>query len=713
MSDIQSVSDEIVFLEASAGVTAVVEIDSTHIMVADRFNARVGTIANGSVTFGSDYAHIDAYFDIELLKIDSTHILVICGYSNKGGAFIATIDGDSITYGSITDWQPAANGTNDISAIMLDATHFCISFRAANTNNRGRSIIGTIDGANLTFGSEYQFFSNYSNYISSCKVDDTHFCIVFRDETTAGDPECSIIGTVSNENEISFGSIYQFNGGIGTYHTSIVAVDSTHVWTFFVEDGAYCNSGTINGNVITWGTAESFNIESISEPKAVLVDSSTILIAFNDWEDGAKGTVKTGTIDGSNITFSDNITINNERNEEPNIALIGDNIVVTTYYDGGTGYGILVMITYPAAGGYVRPDYTTGLYNISSVKGNLRGKASEGFIRPTLKQFFTSENFEEIVKSILIAHTEDLCTPHTNAIDSAHFEGRAPWRAFYDTTGNFDQSVVWESPRDMVTYPLPQWIGYNFGINKIIVKYTITSTNTVAHLHSPRTWEFQGSIGDDWVTLDTRIDELGWNQWEKREYTFENTTGYSMYRLLISAKSTTDPGGGIYIDEIEMMEGIYESGPGELVGYTEDKCEGGIISSLSEYSPVTNLINNSSSSWINYREDIEWVQYQFLYPHKIEKLTLSSDSLSLERHPNVFMLQGSTTGVFGGEEITLLTEDHSGSVWWTINETKIFTFNNNNRYLYYRLILTGKDGSYGKDAEYYLQEMEMMEGIYE
>ena len=52
---------------------------------------------------------------------------------------------------------------------------------------------------------------------------------------------------------------------------------------------------------------------------------------------------------------------------------------------------------------YVRPDNITGLYNIGS-RGILRGKASEGFIRPTIKQFFTSENFEEIESILERAH---------------------------------------------------------------------------------------------------------------------------------------------------------------------------------------------------------------------------------------------------------------------------------------------------------------------
>jgi hypothetical protein len=44
-----------------------------------------------------------------------------------------------------------------------------------------------------------------------------------------------------------------------------------------------------------------------------------------------------------------------------------------------------------------RPDLVTKLYNLSSKKGNLRGKAKAGFVRPTISQFFTSKNFSEVL----------------------------------------------------------------------------------------------------------------------------------------------------------------------------------------------------------------------------------------------------------------------------------------------------------------------------
>jgi len=44
------------------------------------------------------------------------------------------------------------------------------------------------------------------------------------------------------------------------------------------------------------------------------------------------------------------------------------------------------------------PIPTSTIYNTSSVKKNIRGKAAEGFIRPTITEFFTSKDFEETLK---------------------------------------------------------------------------------------------------------------------------------------------------------------------------------------------------------------------------------------------------------------------------------------------------------------------------
>ncbi|MFV3011828.1 discoidin domain-containing protein [Clostridium botulinum] len=101
------------------------------------------------------------------------------------------------------------------------------------------------------------------------------------------------------------------------------------------------------------------------------------------------------------------------------------------------------------------------------------------------------------------------------------------------------------------------WIYYKFTDTKQIEKYTITSRNVIntgLPMGSPKNWTFEGSNnGIDWVILDTRMNEINWNNNEKREYYFKNNVKYLFYRLNISSSNNIKELG---IGEIEMMERI-------------------------------------------------------------------------------------------------------------------------------------------------------------
>lgn len=138
----------------------------------------------------------------------------------------------------------------------------------------------------------------------------------------------------------------------------------------------------------------------------------------------------------------------------------------------------------------------------------------------------------------------DSCEDGT-AIESGHYDDREAARAFQNTLGTY-QTHAWYTYNDS-----PDWVGYAFGTQKIITKYTITGPDTLAAGYAPQAWTFQGSNdeGNNWDDLDSRSGETGWNDaWEKRTYEFNNSTAYERYRLLITAPAN------ILIDEIEMME---------------------------------------------------------------------------------------------------------------------------------------------------------------
>lgn len=209
----------------------------------------------------------------------------------------------------------------------------------------------------------------------------------------------------------------------------------------------------------------------------------------------------------------------------------------------------------------VDPLLASSFYNIGR-KGNLRGKAKAGFIRPTIKQFFTSKNFSSIEKILsLVGYSDDLCVIPMNAFADEGETGDA-WgasKAFDNTVGTHSSgnSFVLGSGS---TNKLGHWLAYDFGNGntKSIEKYTITAPTDISTI-TPKDWYFQGSNDRDtgFVTLDTRVNEV-FSNGQKKEYEFTNNTPYRYYRIYVNANNNPTYWWEVAISEMEMMEGIYE-----------------------------------------------------------------------------------------------------------------------------------------------------------
>jgi hypothetical protein len=78
----------------------------------------------------------------------------------------------------------------------------------------------------------------------------------------------------------------------------------------------------------------------------------------------------------------------------------------------------------------------------------------------------------------------------------------------------------------------------------------------------PSVWKFEGFDGVDWVTLDSRTGEVGWNGGEKRFYEFTNKTPYQSYRLNWTDIDGTD--GETDISELSLNQDGDEQTPFNL-----------------------------------------------------------------------------------------------------------------------------------------------------
>lgn len=201
-----------------------------------------------------------------------------------------------------------------------------------------------------------------------------------------------------------------------------------------------------------------------------------------------------------------------------------------------------------------RPDLITELYNLSSVKGNLRGEAYAGYVRPTVSQFFTSKDFTK-VELPLVGYTDSVITlgQSLNAIPG-------PFEDYHMST--YPATLAFDGIRS--TYPGNtyysehggHYIGYHFAEPRRISKYTIQICQYPNY--APKTWRFQGSNdGSEWVTLDTvtLATEADWNP-VFRAHEIDNRQFYTQYRFVWDVGFSN---GHIILTEIEMMEGIFSA----------------------------------------------------------------------------------------------------------------------------------------------------------
>lgn len=84
------------------------------------------------------------------------------------------------------------------------------------------------------------------------------------------------------------------------------------------------------------------------------------------------------------------------------------------------------------------------------------------------------------------------------------------------------------------------WLTYQTSAPVTIKKYALTSAND-ADGRDPKNWTVSGSNdGTTWTTLDTRTDQSFESRFQTKEYTFDNATPYTFYKLDITQNHGED-----------------------------------------------------------------------------------------------------------------------------------------------------------------------------
>ena len=318
--------------------------------------AAVGTVSGTSISFGTPVSFDADGIYYAVACFDSSNNKVVIAYADTGNssyltAIVGTVSGTSISYGSpvVVESSNAA----DYKGIAYDANaqKVVIGWRDAGNSNYGSAIVGTVSGTSISFGTKAAFNSAAANvYGVTYDANAQKVVFSYRDDGTGSGYGRSIVGTVSGTG-ISFGSATTFDAN--SYSNNISSgYDSTNnkVIVVFRDQGnsnyGTARVGTVSGTSISFGTAAVFNAENTQGMSggcvAEDVNAQKIIIA-GDGPSG--GMVVSGTVSGTDITFDTPITTDVGASENKLIYDSSSNKVVLTYQAESDSYKCVARMT--------------------------------------------------------------------------------------------------------------------------------------------------------------------------------------------------------------------------------------------------------------------------------------------------------------------------------------------------------------------------------
>jgi hypothetical protein len=343
-----------VFNSAGTGDISAVALGSDKIVVSYTNQGNsfygtsiVGTISGSSISFGSPTVfNSDFTYFTSAVTLGSDKILVSyrnAGNSNYGTSIIGTVSGSSISWGSPTVFNSAS--TDYISAVALGSDKIVVSYRNQGLD-RGTSVIGTITGSSISFGSPTVFNSASTRDISAVALGSDKIVVSYSNEGNLLYYGTSIIGTVSGSS-ISFGSPTVFNSTL-TFSISAVDLSSDKIVVSYRNFGnsSYGTSiiGTVSGSSISFGSPTVFNSTSTFSIFAVALSSDKIVVSYRNDGNSSYGTSIIGTISGSSISFGSPTVFNSASAFYISaVVLSSDKIVVSYRNDGNLGRGTFIV----------------------------------------------------------------------------------------------------------------------------------------------------------------------------------------------------------------------------------------------------------------------------------------------------------------------------------------------------------------------------------
>ena len=320
--------------------------------------AIVGTIdtSNDTVSFGS-FVEFEDGNNTENFQIvfDSNSNKVVIVYSdgadsNKGKAVVGTVDSsdNSISFGTIVEFE--AGATSNVKASFdSNSNKVVIVYKDAGNSYYFTSIVGTVSGTNISFGTAVVIVS--SNYSYFCNIFDSSNNKVVVGLRGASSHGQAYVGTVSGTG-ISWGTVATFHTSAQPRYMDATFDTNVNKVIFSYHAGGdsskgYAVVGTVSGTDITFGTPTKFHDATTSDT-GIAFDSTTnkFLIAYKDDADSDKGKYITGSISGTTPSFGSETVLDSGRALQPTVEYDTSNKRTVINYRDTSGVGTIKLFSH-------------------------------------------------------------------------------------------------------------------------------------------------------------------------------------------------------------------------------------------------------------------------------------------------------------------------------------------------------------------------------
>lgn len=292
-----------------SGKPVVVNADGTVSVVVE---------TSSSESLGSDVTFNAASTSFVANAFDSTNNKVVVAYSDGGNssyghARVGTVDSsdNSISFGTEVTFRSSA--VQYISACFDSANgKIVIAYQDIGDSNKGKAIIGTVSGTDISFGSSVEFQTGETTYINAVYDTSTSkVVIVYRNSSGTGK---AIVGTVSGTS-ISFGSAVSTGHG-ALQGTAVYHAAASRIVAAGKVDNSTANAvvGAVSGTSISFGSAVAYGTSSAQKNNNKIgYDSASekVVVFYRDEGDSSDGKASVGTVDSSDnsISFATAVTV--------------------------------------------------------------------------------------------------------------------------------------------------------------------------------------------------------------------------------------------------------------------------------------------------------------------------------------------------------------------------------------------------------------------